>query len=213
MSLTVPFVLYLSQVLHVISCLIRTGDAEMKLILTNIICKLATCEVNEHRNLIDSHFNEAFTNLLQDSNTIVRINLHRTLNSYQNKYIHSLVSNIVEENDLQETLKNIQYDAKEFQGKYTHKCLRNADVSALSVELKDANLEEFYFDSGGSEMLVETVFEEPSSKRGKPNTHEVDSVVRNLEENVSLLVKQTVYTPEQLIRIQNVCDKLKYILK
>lgn len=219
---------YLLQVVHIICGLIRTGDTEMKLILTDILCKLATCQSNEHKNNVDSNFTEAFTNLLQDSNDIVRNKLFGTLRSYiQNKYLDSTVTNIVRENDsLQETwmcVRSGKYDIRSKESiasvaKYTHKCLesKNIENNTMKVqELKEANLDDFYFDSGGSEMLVETETKEPPSKRGRPNTHETDLIIRSLEENVSLLNKQDVYTPDQLVRIQNACEKLinKCVLK
>ncbi|XP_031765724.1 uncharacterized protein C1orf112-like isoform X2 [Galleria mellonella] len=216
----------LIKVLHVISCIIQNGYAEIKLLLIELLCILTNhTEQDEHTYNVDCTIIETFKCLFQDSNVVVRNKLFRTLSHYaQHSNLEEIVSLAIRENhSLMEiwrqfvehgTLKKYDYNdlkqqlmaTKDF--KHTHICLHN-NVKSTQAVCKTSSSGNFEFAD------VDTFFNEsdtePVCKKAKLNTSELEDIICRLEMDTTLLckLKENITEFEQTERIKNICDKLK----
>ncbi|KAJ8717965.1 hypothetical protein PYW07_005895 [Mythimna separata] len=222
----------LVKVLHIISQIVQSGCKELKLLLINILCKLATFEAYDmNKHLVDSIRTRALSELFQDADSTVKNKLFNTLRKYRtDNTLDRIVSKIVNEDDsLRETwncfkrhgrLKKEDINLKQHlecttDFKYCHKCGQNVEefIDSGSVKIQKSSSNNFDF------VDIDSLFDgesdaEPACKKVKLNTNEVEQIISRLETDASSLcqIKENIFTTEYLNRIKIVCNKLNNIL-
>ncbi|XP_035434927.2 uncharacterized protein C1orf112 homolog [Spodoptera frugiperda] len=221
----------LIKVLHIISSIVQTGCKELKLLLINILCKLANFEAYDvNKSAVDSLLTRAFSDLLQENDVTVKNKLFNMMRIHRSVRLDQIVSKIAkEDSSLRETwscfirhgrLKNEDNNMKEhllsaMDYKYSHKCIEDSnlrDSGSVTMQKSLSN----NFDLVDMDSLFDAESDtEPACKKAKLNTNEVEQIICRLETDASLLckIKENIFTNEYLNRIKNVCNKLNNILE
>ncbi|KAF9818672.1 hypothetical protein SFRURICE_011718 [Spodoptera frugiperda] len=221
----------LIKVLHIISSIVQTRCKELKLLLINILCKLANFEPYDvNKSAVDSLLTRAFSDLLQENDVTVRNKLFNMMRVHRSVRLDQIVSKIAkEDSSLRESwscfirhgrLKNGEVNMKEhllsaMDYKYSHKCIEDSnlrDSGSVTMQKSLSN----NFDLVDMDSLFDAESDtEPACKKAKLNTNEVEQIICRLETDASLLckIKENIFTNEYLNRIKNVCNKLNNILE
>ncbi|CAH0695940.1 unnamed protein product [Spodoptera exigua] len=218
-------------VLHTISSIVQSGCKELKLLLINILCKLANFEAHDmNKTAVDSLLTRAFIDLLQETDVIVKNKLFNMMRIHRSVRLDQIVCKVVkEDNLLRETwscfvrrgrIKNEDINTKEhllltMDYKYSHKCIEDSNLrDSGSVKMQKSLSNNF--DLVDMDSLFDAESDtEPACKKAKLNTNEVEQIICRLETDASLLckIKENIFTNEYLNRIKNVCNKLNNILE
>ncbi|KAH9644697.1 hypothetical protein HF086_011725 [Spodoptera exigua] len=221
----------LIKVLHTISSIVQSGCKELKLLLINILCKLANFEAHDmNKTAVDSLLTRAFIDLLQETDVIVKNKLFNMMRIHRSVRLDQIVCKVVkEDNLLRETwscfvrrgrIKNEDINTKEhllltMDYKYSHKCIEDSNLrDSGSVKMQKSLSNNF--DLVDMDSLFDAESDtEPACKKAKLNTNEVEQIICRLETDASLLckIKENIFTNEYLNRIKNVCNKLNNILE
>ncbi|XP_075981575.1 FIGNL1-interacting regulator of recombination and mitosis-like [Anticarsia gemmatalis] len=219
------------KVLHIVSSIVHSSCKQLKLLLINILCKLANFETHgENKHVSDSILTQTFSELFDNTDSIVRNKLFNTLREYKCNNLYRIVSNVVnKDEDLKEawtrfircgsTKKYSSIDLREqLQSTsnfvYSHKCiepveeLRNSEPLSLQKSLSNN------FDLIDLDTLFEPEDAEPACKKAKLNINEAEEIISRLETDTLLLskIKENVFTNEYKNRIKSLCNKLHNII-
>lgn len=203
----------------------------MKLLLINVLCKLANFEPYDvNKSAVDSLLTRAFSDLLQENDVTVKNKLFNMMRVYRSVRLDQIVSKVAkEDSSLRDTwscfirhgrLKNEDINMKEhllsaMDYKYSHKCIEDSnlrDSGSVTMQKSLSN----NFDLVDMDSLFDAESDtEPACKKAKLNTNEVEQIICRLETDASLLckIKENIFTNEYLNRIKNVCNKLNNILE
>lgn len=192
---------------------------EFKLLLINILCKIAITEICQ------SEFGDitaAFTCLYQNEEIVqkqllitLKQHTHRNLDIILSNVDHSLYENWSEIKDSE----FIKPKDKDLDFKYTHKCLEItsmiASQSSSVCDLIKGSSANFDFDNVDHLIGNDSDVEESACKKAKlENNCKLEAIIKRLENDTVLLrtMKENIFSAECRNRIQSVCDELNSII-
>ncbi|XP_063540889.1 FIGNL1-interacting regulator of recombination and mitosis-like [Cydia strobilella] len=217
----------LAKILHVMANIAQLGNAELNLVILDLICQLALQTCNEDKNALESLTTDAFKSIIQKSDNVIHNCLLTHLLKYtDHKNYEYVVAQVFSLDDsLQEIyssfLQGTTHDIEQWNhltsvySSYVHKCIESPVVELLSSgssrEKNSSNFELADIDSlfeGDSES-------EPVSKKAKyTNEGRLGEIITRLEADSLLLSseKENVFSTEEISRIRMVCDRLRNII-
>lgn len=226
-------VIFPTQVLHVTSNILSSGNLESKLVALPLIFKLALYNNpdNCYKSQMDQLFNEMFKEMFADANFTFKNKLYEIIRSYcHNMRIKDIVSKVVTD-----TLLHEQWDYFRKYHKlpgcrmswkqqllvvdatsYSHKCFTSKQTNAIdelhssdSARCSDNDFAELY-----TAFSLESDTDQPLSKKPKLETDEANLIISRIENDVSALanVKENVSISKYSDRVQQICEKLKNIV-
>ncbi|CAH0401204.1 unnamed protein product [Chilo suppressalis] len=218
------------KILHVISGLIQRGNAELSLLLMNLLCKLAANPIHDENKMeAEKIINKTFKKIIQDGDDLVKRSLFSEIRTYNSKYLELTINSIISGNQTASdvwqqcaTNNTKTFDYTKLRDelnlicnfKYRHKCLElGSDTKGKDVGFVDKidNSCSSNFDLADIDSLFSGESDgEPASKRVKLDTEEIDSILDRLERDISLLscIKENIITEEHKNRIRLLRDKL-----
>ncbi|CAH0590187.1 unnamed protein product [Chrysodeixis includens] len=221
------------KVLHSVSNIVQSGYKELKLLLINILCKLANFETSVmNKHVADSILTQTFSKLFQDTDLNVKNKLFIMLRKYRTDVLDGIVSAIADGHEsLRDTwdcfithgrlnrenvqLKDQLFHVSNF--KYCHKCIENVvAINSGSVTIQKSVSNNFDF------IDIDSLFDadsdaEPACKKAKLNSNEVELIISRLEHDVTSLheaslIKENTFSFEHKNRIKIVCNTLNNII-
>lgn len=203
---------------------------ELKLLIINILCKLANFETNDvNKHVSDAILTQTFRELFGSKDSIVRNKLFNIIRKHKSNNLLRIVNVVNKEETLGEvwthyvrhgTIRNISCSEMKEQlvstvdFDFRHKCMEQHDLrdsQPLSLQKSFSN----NFDLVDIDTLFEPeVDAEPACKKAKLNNDDIDDIIARLESDTKLLckIKENVFTSEYTKRIKAICNKLYNII-